>query len=205
MAPKKTKPKSIYQLKVTLNDVNPPIWRRLLVSPSTTLFDLHDILQLSMGWLDCHLHQFTKGGTRYQPPDPKEDKYEDVENPSIDSRKVPLSEVLSKPGDQMEYLYDFGDAWEHEIILEEILPPKTGQQSPFCVDGARACPPEDCGSTPGYEELVEAMRNPNHPERERFLEWLGEPYDPEKFDPKQVNKDLEDPEEAWDRIVERYS
>ena len=203
MPSRKSKPKSIYQLKVILKDINPPIWRRLLVSSSATLSDLHDILQLSMGWTDCHLHQFDKDEARYQPPDPEEDKYEDEKNPSIDSRKVPLSGVLSKAGDQMEYLYDFGDGWEHEIVLEEITPPQPRHQYPFCVDGARACPPEDCGSTPGYEELVEAMRNLNHAEREGFLEWLGEPYDPEKFDPKQVNKDLKDPEAAWDRIAER--
>lgn len=199
MAVKKVKPKSIYQLKVTLKDINPPIWRRLLVSPSTTLFDLNDVLQLSMGWMNCHLHQFTQGETRYQPPDPEADKYEDDKNAYVDSRKVILSEVLSKPGDRLEYLYDFGDGWEHEIILEEILPPQPRQQYPYCVDGARACPPEDCGSTPGYEELVEAMRDPKHPERERFLEWLEGPYDPEKFDLKSINWDLEDIEDAWYR------
>ncbi len=98
-------------------------------------------------------------------------------------------------------MYDFGDAWEHEIILEEILPPEAGLKYPHCAAGARACPPEDCGSTPGYEDLVEAMRDPKHPERDRYLEWLGGLYDPEKFDLAMVNSDLEDPEKAWDRKI----
>lgn len=198
MAPRK--PKSIYQIKVTLLTIDPPIWRRILVSSSATLPDLHEILQLSMGWFDCHLHMFTKGDAKYTPPDPEDDKYE--EPTSIDSRKVTLSEVLSKPGDQMEYLYDFGDSWDHEIILETVLPPTPGQRVPYCLAGARACPPEDCGSTPGYEELVEAMRDPNHPERERFLEWLDGPYDPEKFDLVAINYDLADPKKAWQRIID---
>jgi hypothetical protein len=104
----------------------------------------------------------------------------------------------------MDYLYDFGDGWEHEIILESILPRPPGRMRPSCLDGARACPPEDCGSTPGYEEILEAMRDPKHPERERYLEWLGEPYDPEKFDLKQVNLDLENPEAAWERKSEEF-
>ncbi len=199
MPTKKTKPKSIYQLKITLKEINPPIWRRILVSPSTTLFDLHDVLQLAMGWSNSHLHEFTKDEIHYQPPDPEADKYGDDKNASVDSRKITLSQVLLKPGDQIEYLYDFGDAWEHEIVLEEILPPQPRQKYPYCVDGARACPPEDCGSSTGYEELVEAMRNPHHPEYKRFLEWLGKPYDPENFNLKPVNWDLEDVKDAWYR------
>lgn len=201
MAAKKAKPKSIYQLKVTLKDINPPIWRRLLVSSTAKLCDLHDILQLSMGWMDCHLHEFTQGDAHYAPPNPDADRQFD-EPRSTDTKKKALCAVLLKPGDKLEYLYDFGDGWEHEVVLEEILPPQPRQKYPYCVDGARACPPEDCGSTPGYEELVEAMKNPNHPERERFLEWLEEPYDPEKFDLKLVNWDLEDIEDAWYRKTE---
>lgn len=191
------KTKNLYQLKVTLKDIDPPIWRQLLVSPATTLHELHEVLQLALGWSDCHLYEFTKGEGRFQPPDPEPDRLGEAK--SMDSRKMPLSHVLTKPGDRMEYLYDFGDAWEHEIVLEEVLPPDPSRKVPICLSGARACPPEDCGSTPGYENLVEAMKDPKHHDRDDLLAWLGEPYDPEKFDLEQVNRDLQDPKKAWSR------
>lgn len=195
MAPKKTQPQTVYQLKVTLKDIDPPIWRRLLVSPSVILFELHEVLQLAMGWWDSHLHEFTQDDIHYQPPDPENDLYSDIT--PVNSKKTRLSKLLSKPGDKMEYLYDFGDGWVHEILLEGVLLEEPGRKYPLCLSGARACPPEDCGSTPGYEDLIEAMRDPKHPERERFLEWLGGPYDPEAFNLETINSDLEDFEEAW--------
>ena len=197
MAPKKSQPKSVYQLKVTLKDINPPIWRRLLVSPSATLFELHEILQLSMGWMDSHLHEFTKDAIHYSPPDPEADRHNDIL--PVNSKKTRLSKLLSQPGDKMDYLYDFGDGWEHEILLEGILMAEPGKKYPLCLAGARSCPPEDCGSTPGYEDLVKAMRDPKDPERERFLEWLDGPYDPEAFNLENINSDLENFEEAWAR------
>jgi hypothetical protein len=198
MAPSKTQP--IYQLKITIKDINPPIWRRILVSPSTTLFDLHDVLQLTMGWTDSHLHEFVKGETHYQPPDPEDDRSYKVK--IKDSRKVRLSQVLSQSDDWLEYLYDFGDAWEHDIELEEVLPAEEGEKYPICLAGARACPPEDCGSTPGYEDLVKAMRNPKHPEHKQFIEWLGGRYNPEEFDLDLINSDLADIPKAWSRKLE---
>ncbi len=155
------KPKFIYQLMVTLRGIEPPIWRRLLVPSWATLQDLHDILQLSMGWLDYHLFEFTKGGIHYQPPDPENDLSGDATHPTLDPDRISLSTVLFNPGDRMDYLYDFGDAWNHEVTLEAILPRQPGKPRASCLDGARACPPEDCGSIPGYEELVEAMKNPS--------------------------------------------
>ena len=200
MKPSKTKPQPLYQLNVTLKDINPPIWRQLLVSSSITLHELHEVLQLAMGWSDCHLYEFIKGENHFDPPDPEADRF--GERKSMDSTKVPLSHVLTKPSDHMEYLYDFGDGWEHDVVLEEILPPDPGRKTPVCLAGARACPPEDCGSTPGYENLVEAMKNPKHPDREDLLNWLGTPYDPEQFDLALVNSDLENPEKAWSRKTE---
>jgi|SRR5665213_313861 len=190
----KVDPKSIYQLKVTLKDINPPIWRRILVSPSTSLFQLHDILQLAMGWMDSHLHEFTKDETHYQPPE------EDAESEYVNSKTALLGRVLTAPGDKMEYLYDFGDGWEHEIILEQVRTTEPGRKYPYCADGERACPPEDCGSIPGYQDLVEAMGSPKHPDRKKFIEWLEGTYDPEEFDLALVNSDLEDIENAWYRI-----
>jgi len=198
MTPSKTQ--RIYRLKVTLKDINPPIWRELLVSPTTTLHELHDVLQLAMGWLDSHLHEFIKDKTHFQLPDLENDRYDDKEY--TDSREVPLSRVLFKPGDRLEYLYDFGDAWEHDIVLEEVLASEPHRPYPLCLSGARACPPEDCGSTTGYENLVEAMKNPKHPDREDLIEWFGRPYDPEEFDLALVNRDLEDPEKAWSRKIQ---
>ena len=119
MAAKKIQPQTVYQLKVTLKDIDPPIWRRLLVSSYDTLFDLHEVLQLSMGWMDSHLHEFTKDDIHYSPPDPEADRHNDIL--PVNSKKTRLSKLLSKPGDTIEYLYDFGDGWEHEILLEGAL------------------------------------------------------------------------------------
>ena len=174
----------IYQIKVTLKGSKPPIWRRILVASDTRLGKLHRILQVVMGWTDSHLHQFMVGPTAYGVPDPDFDL--DVRS----ERTVPLSRVLQAPKDKIIYEYDFGDSWEHELLLEKLLAPDPTIRYPLCVTGKRACPPEDCGGIWGYAEVVEALASPEHPEHRRMRELMGDDFDPEAFDLEAVNSRL---------------
>ena len=144
----------IYQLKVTLLDTNPPIWRRLLVPSDLNLAQLHDVLQVAMGWQDGHLHEFSAGGRRFGPRDP-EDQFtaDDVG----DERKVRVSGLFGRTGAKALYTYDFGDTWEHNIVLEKRLPAAPNMIYPRCTDGQLACPPEDCGGIPGFYDLLDAL------------------------------------------------
>jgi hypothetical protein len=170
--------RSIYQIKVTLQGVRPPIWRRLEVSSDIKLARLHDAIQAAMGWTDSHLHEFDANGDRFGVP---EGAYDEVE----DERKVRLDELLENPKDRLKYLYDFGDGWEHTVTLEKILPLPKGkkQPRPRCTGGRRACPPEDCGGPWGYRSMLEALADPRHPEHAELRDWLGRGFDPEAFEP----------------------
>ena len=171
----------VYQLKVTLKRSKPPIWRRIQVLNNTTLSKLHRILQVVMGWTDSHLHQFIVGRTFYGSPDP------DFGMDIRDEKGVKLGQIVAKEKAKFVYEYDFGDSWEHEILVEKILPPVEGVRYPVCVTGKRACPPEDCGGVWGYADLSEAIENPDHPEHDEMLEWAGEDFDPEAFDADSIN------------------
>lgn len=176
---------SVYQLKVTLRNSKPPIWRRLLVLDSSTLYDLHIIIQIVMGWTDYHLHQFIIEGQYYGVPDP--DDWE----PMIDERRYRLNQIVSSENYKFVYEYDFGDSWEHEIVLEKILPPDPNVKYPICIKGKRACPPEDIGGVWGYEEFLEIMKDPAHEEYDSYVEWLGDEFDPEEFDLEEINQVLQ--------------
>ena len=174
----------VYQLKVTLQEIEPPIWRRFQVVGSATLADLHLVLQGVMGWENYHLYQFVIGKRRYGVPDP--------ERPDIrDSAGVELSQVAPQRGSTLRYDYDFGDGWEHGLLVEEIAPRAVGKQYPRCVLGARACPPEDCGGTGGYAELLEVIGDPGHERHHELMEWIGGPFDAERFDLDAVNDALQ--------------
>ncbi len=177
-------PKKVYQIKVTLQGIRPPIWRRLEVTSDTKLSELHDIIQTAMGWQDCHLHQFTVGNTYYGKPD-RSSPFDDTK----DERKVKLSKLLPKEKSKFAYEYDFGDSWEHEILLEKILPMEE-KEYPVCVKGKRACPPEDVGGVWGYANLLKAIQDPDHPEHEEMQEWVEDDFDPEAFDLKDINEYL---------------
>ncbi len=172
----------IYQLKVTLKGSKPPIWRRIQVLSDTRLGKLHRILQVVMGWSDYHLHQFIVGQTYYGVPDP------DFEMDVRSERTVPLSRVLLAPKAKLIYEYDFGDSWEHELLLEKVLDPDPTVRYPICLTGKRACPPEDCGGIWGFAEFLEAIASPDHDEHERMLEWSGGRFNPEAFDLHEVNR-----------------
>ena len=184
---KPAKPLAIYQLKVTLNYSDPPIWRRLQVESHITLARLHYILQLVMGWDNDHLHEYRIRGTRFREQSSDRNAFG---TPTEDENRFRLEQVISRAGAKFEYEYDFGDCWEHEILVEEILPPEEGVRYPVCLAGARACPPEDCGGIGGYANLLQAINDPKHPEHEDQLEWLGEGFDPEEFDPEKINARL---------------
>jgi hypothetical protein len=178
-------------LSVTLLDTQPPIWRRVLVSANIRLDRLHDVIQAAMGWQDYHLHVFTKGTDRYGVPD----RDDDFELGHRDERAVTLNALLSKEGDSMHYDYDFGDNWEHEITLDELLTATPDSRYPLCVAGERACPPEDCGGTGGYEQLIETLADPKHPDHEHMRGWAGlsegVSFDPARFDLTEANARLD--------------
>jgi hypothetical protein len=187
MSKQKRNPETaIYQLKVSLKGAKPPIWRRIQVYSNTRLSKLHSFIQATMGWEDYHLHGFRADDVNYGIPDPDFGD-EDI----IDEGTVTLDQVLTQPKQKMMYDYDFGDDWQHDILLEKILPLKPDGNYPRCVTGKRACPPEDCGGIWGYYEFLEAIRDPDHPEHEDMLEWAGGDFDPEAFDRDEVNDSLQ--------------
>lgn len=186
MPPKKSAPSSrILQLKITLLHVKPAIWRRLLVRDDLKLPALAPILESAMGWESYHLHEFKFSSVCYGIPD-KEFPVEGL----ADERKKKLNQFSDAPGFSFGFTYDFGDGWEHEVEIEDVLEPEAGRKYPVCLDGARACPPEDCGGFMGYAELVKAMKNPKSKRRKEFIGWLGVEYDPEEFDLDKVNSAL---------------
>lgn len=176
----------IYQLRIILKDVRPPIWRRIQIAGDTSLRKLHKAIQILMGWEDYHLHSFTIGVDLYGIPDP-EGIFDVGEK---DDRRYRLADVVPDAESRLRYVYDFGDNWEMDILVEKILPPHENFKSPLCMAGKRAGPPEDCGGAWGYENLLEIIKAPHHEEYESMMEWLGNKFDPEAFDPVAVNLEL---------------
>ncbi len=187
MAAGKAQQPTIYQLKVTLKYIRPPVWRRLLVPRDMTLGSLHDVLQTAFGWMDAHLHQFVVGDTYYGVPHPE---YRDLGPPMKDEGQARLRTVIDGRAKKLIYEYDFGDGWEHQILIEKKLVPEAGLTYPRCSGGRRACPPEDCGGPWGYAELLEALADPGHPEHQEMREWHGDDFDAEAFDLEAVNARL---------------
>ena len=181
-------PIEIYQLRITLRDSDPLIWRRILVASNTTLLRLHDTIQAVMGWLDYHLHAFQVGDIEYTQPDPDFgfDRGQRSEN------RVHLNQIASGQGAHFTYLYDFGDGWKHDVVVEDILAPEPGQKYPICVDGGGTRPPEDVGGIRNYrEEFLPAIRDPKHPEHDSWLTWAGGRFDPDEFDVEAANNRLD--------------
>jgi hypothetical protein len=188
--------KNVFQFKIKLKDIKPQIWRRILVPENYTFWDLHVAIQDSMGWVDYHLHEFniqnpfTGKEDRIGMPD---DEYPDVE--MISETDCTIKSYFTEENSIAEYIYDFGDDWEHEIIFEKILQRDSDIKYPVCTAGKRACPPEDCGGSFGYMELLKALENPNHENHDSMVEWIGVDYDSETFNPHSVFFD--DPKERW--------
>jgi hypothetical protein len=173
----------VYQLRVILKGIRPPIWRRIQVPGDTSLWKLHKAIQILMGWEDYHLHSFTIGGFRYGIPDPGGIWDTDEK----DDRRFKLAEVAPAVKSKIRYMYDFGDDWDMEILVEKLLPPEEGIKYPVCLAGKRAGPPEDCGGVWGYQNLLEIIKAPDHSEYGSMMEWLGDEFDPEAFDLDAVN------------------
>jgi hypothetical protein len=180
--------KEIFQIKIFLKRSKPKIWRRILVPSDMKLFDLHKVLQTTMGWTNSHLHQFIKDGVYYTEKMADDDFWDDAM--SVDYKKMKVSSLLDYVKDKMMYEYDFGDGWEHEILLEKVLPFDKNLLLPVCLDGRMNCPPEDCGGTWGYENMLEILNQPEHPEYKDTKEWLSEDFDPGHFSIDEVNQGL---------------
>lgn len=167
----------VFQMKVTLLDTKPPIWRRILVDGSSTLDVLHEVIQAAFGWWNCHLHDFEIGRTRYAVPDPDWD----VEPSTLDERTAHLHAVAGE-GASFHYTYDFGDSWRHQVTVEKVLPGGPGTTVPDCIGGRRACPPEDCGGPWGYRDLLDSLAG-GHGASDARLDVVGADFDPAAFDP----------------------
>ncbi len=179
--------KNIFQIKITLLETDPPVWRRIQIPETFTFYDLHVAIQNAMGWTDSHLHLFE---IEYDDGPEKRVRIdapycvEDIEGDRILlTTEVALSEYFCGPGDKMMYTYDFGDNWKHEVILEEVFHRELKVKYPRCLAGELACPPEDCGGVPGYYECIKALKK--HDNSHGLLEWLGS-WRPEGFNPKKV-------------------
>jgi hypothetical protein len=172
-------PRQVYQLRITLDGVTPEVWRRVLVPGGYTLDRLHRVIQHAMGWWDYHLHSFEIHGVLYGEPDPHDDLRVRDE---LDAR---LDDVV-RSGDLFRYTYDYGDWWEHLLHVEAVWPAEPDERYPVCLEGERACPPEDVGGVYGYRRLVRALRDPEHPEHDEMRAWLGRGLNAEVFVPELV-------------------
>ncbi|MSU48385.1 MAG: plasmid pRiA4b ORF-3 family protein [Opitutus sp.] len=189
----------LYQLKVVLLGSEPPVWRRLHVSGDARLDWLHAVLQVAMGWTNSHLHQFNVGGTCYS--DTRPHFAESENDPKIlEERKFTLRQIAPRAQDAFRYEYDFGDSWEHEITVEKILPHSAPASPAHCLEGARACPPENCGGVHGYDDLLKILKNREHPEHKSMKAWLGRPFDAATFDVENTNLWLR--KLKWPRVTE---
>lgn len=186
-------PTFLFQFKITLQEIQPAIWRRIQVPAKQSFWDRHVAIQDAMGWKECHFHAFRlKQKHRHACIEIGIPDEEDENDPCQAGWREWLADYFHEPGQRMEYLYDFGDYWVHEVLLEGLLLKEKGVRYPRCLDGQRACPPEDCGSIPGYEQLVAILQDPRHEEYQAMVEWLGDEYgeyDPERFDPAKVKFD----------------
>jgi hypothetical protein len=177
----------IYQVKITISEIEPPIWRRLHVPADASLAQLHGVIQASFGWLDYHLHQYIVDGQYLGVPDPEFAE----EMPQMkDERDATLSDLLGAKS--IVYEYDFGDSWKHLIEIESVVAsPEAGVTYPLCTGGERARPPEDCGGVSGYEDLLQILADPDHEEHRQMKTWVGKKFAPEKFDLLATNRALQ--------------
>jgi len=189
--------KDVIQFRISLNEIEPEIWRRIRVPATYTFWDLHVAIQDAMGWLDYHLHAFrvkaplTGATDTIGIPDP--DGFEDDD--TLRGWDIDLTDYLSPSNPRAEYEYDFGDSWEHTVLLEDVLPREKSAKYPVCIEGARACPPEDCGGPPGYWKFLRAIRDVTHKEHESMRIWAGKQFDPTLFEKDAIKFD--DPEKRW--------
>jgi len=176
-----------FQFRIDLLEAQPPIWRRFRVPANLPLEDLHDVIQIVMGWTDSHLHEFIVDEQRYGEAS---DEWPDPDRAPMDEQQFQIDQLVSRPGEHLEYLYDFGDHWQHRLTLEAIDPLGAHAEPIKCLDGARRFPPEDVGGLHGYIEFLEAARNPTHPDHTDMLRWAGGEFDPESLQIEEINAEL---------------
>ncbi len=186
----------VYQFKITLLESDPPIWRRIQVK-DCTLDKLHEHIQTAMGWTNSHLHHFTLGTQLYGDPELLQENFEELKYK--DSTTTKISDILPKTGKRFSFVYeyDFGDSWHHEVLFEGIMRPDSKVKYPLCLEGARACPPEDCGGIWGYADFVAAIGDKRHERHYEFVEWFGGRFDPEKFDPAKATREMRKGLKEW--------
>ena len=171
------------QLKVLLDEVRPPVWRRVLVPTHYNLTQLHRVIQVAFGWEDSHLHLFKIHGKIFGSPESDTGR-------GLHGEGITLAKLGLPPKSKFEYEYDFGDSWVHVVTVEKVVALSEPVTVPVCLEGMRACPPEDCGGAWGYQEMLEALGDPEHPSHEDFKEWLEGGWNPESFDLEKVNASL---------------
>jgi pRiA4b ORF-3-like protein len=189
-----TRGPTIHRLKVTLRQVKPPVWRRIEVPSNTKLSELAVILEAAIGWYGDHLHAFEAGGVSYQPRreiDEFDRQFSRIKQ--VDESKARVGTVLPAVKAKMRWDYDFGDGWEHDVVVEAIELRHSGVVYPRCIDGNRSGPPEDCGGPWGYGDLLEAIADPTNPEHQDRIEWLGGEFDPEHFDVDETTEAMRSP------------
>jgi hypothetical protein len=177
---------TVHKVKVTLRGAKPPIWRRLEIPSGMSLAEVHHTIQNAFGWTNGHLWVFETPDGDYGLPDPELGHH--------DAARTTLNRVAAHPGDRIRYTYDFGDDWEHDIVVEDVSPTASDVHYPRCLTGRRACPPEDCGGIWGYADLLGVLADPGHEEHQQYLNWLGmdsaDEFDPARFDLTEVNRRL---------------
>lgn len=199
--------KNIYKFRVELERIEPSIWRQIEVPSIYNFWELHVAIQDSMGWLDYHLHSFRISTPKKEKPIEIGIPDDDFESDTLPGWEVPLTKYFKEPGDTANYEYDFGDSWQHNITLEGISLQKEGVNYPNCTDGRRACPPEDCGGIPGFDNLLKILNGKDKEEYDDMMAWIrGQakddiPYDPDFFDPEEV--EFSNPKKRWERAFER--
>jgi len=174
---------SVRTLRISLVSVEPIVWRRLVVPSETKLPKFNRLLQAVMGWEGYHLHIFEIEHLLVGAPDEEDDAV-------IDERRLTVKQLLPRFDSRLRWAYDFGDNWKHEVVVEAIEEPSNNVRYPMCIDGERACPPEDCGGVSGYEELITVLADERHEEHENLLAWAPPGFDPEVFDLVAANRRL---------------
>lgn len=171
------------QIKILLRRSKPPIWRRILIRDDMTFWELHLIIQAAMGWKDVHLFAFDLGHQQIGRV------FGDGFDMMADASNLSIRPYLNK-GIKIIYVYDFGNHWEHLITVEKVAPINKNKKYPTCIKGKRNCPPEDCGGISGYYGMLDAIQDESHPEHDEIVDWMGDDFNPEKFDITQINKRL---------------
>jgi hypothetical protein len=181
---------TVVQLRVSLVEIEPAIWRQLVVPRTFHLGQLHHVVQAAFGWWDCHLHEFMIGGLRYGDTEQIGEPEHDDEPRAFNEAMVRLLDFGHETGHNFLYLYDFGDSWRHLITIESLVAVNPAPRTATCVAGARARPPEDVGGVGGYANFIEIIADPDHPEHRETLTWCGGRFDPAAFNLERTNRDV---------------